>query len=89
MTRSNRIVREGIIVGMIGFAAVALFYVVFDILAARGFLFTVNLLGNAVFFGLRDPSVLAAPTAIDPGAVLLYTTLHLVTALVIGLSSRG
>lgn len=85
MTRSNRIVREGIIVGLIGFAAVALFYVVFDFLAARGFLFTVNLLGNAVFFGLRDPGVLQAPIAINLGAVLMYTALHLATALAIGL----
>lgn len=85
MTRSNRIVREGIVVGVIGFAAVAVFYAVFDFLAARGFLFTVNLLGEAVFFGLRDPSVLATPIAINLTAVLLYTALHLVIALAIGL----
>ena len=84
MTRSSRIVREGIIVGLIGFAAVALFYVAFDFLAARGFLFTVNLLGEAVFFGLRDPGVLGIPIAVNLNAVLLYTALHLVTALIIG-----
>jgi hypothetical protein len=63
---------------------VALFYAFFDFLAARGFLFTVNLLGQALFFGLRDPSVLESPMAIDLNAVVLYTILHLVVALVIG-----
>lgn len=84
MSMTNRIAREGLVVGLIGFAAVALFYAAFDFLAARGFLFTVNLLGQALFFGLRDPSVLAMPMAIDLNAVLLYTILHLVVALIIG-----
>ena len=85
MTGSNRIVREGIILGLIGFAAVALFYAVFDFLAARGLLFTVNLLGEAVFFGLRDSSVLQTPIAVNFTAVLLYTALHLAAALIIGI----
>jgi hypothetical protein len=85
MSMTKRIVREGLVVGLIGFAAVALFYAAFDFLAARGFLFTVNLLGQAVFYGLRDPSVLATPIAIDLTAVILYTVLHLLVALVIGL----
>jgi hypothetical protein len=85
MAMTNRVVREGIVVGLLGFAAVALFYAAFDFLAARGFLFTVNLLGQAVFRGLRDPSVLMTPVAIDVTAVILYTILHLVAALAIGL----
>lgn len=85
MSMTHRIAREGLVVGFIGFASVALFYAVFDFLAARGFLFTVNLLGQAVFRGLRDPSVLMAPVAIDLTAVILYTILHLVVALAIGL----
>ena len=85
MTASSRIIREGIIVGLIGFAAVALFYAAFDFLAARGFLFTVNLLGEAVFFGLRDPGVLWTPIAVNLNAVLLCTALHLVMAILIGI----
>lgn len=85
MSSMNRTAREGIVVGLIGFAAVAIFYAAFDFLAARGFLFTVNLLGQAVFNGLRDPSVLATPVAIDLTAVALYTLLHLVAAIAIGL----
>jgi hypothetical protein len=85
MSLTNRTVREGLVVGLIGFGAVALFYAAFDFLAARGFLFTVNLLGQAVFYGLRDPSVLETPFAVDPTAVILYTILHLSVALCIGL----
>lgn len=82
---ARRIVRDGLVVGLIGFAAVALFYAAFDFLAARGFLFTVNLLGKAVFLGLRDPGVLMTPIAIDFTGVILYTALHLVVAIAIGL----
>jgi hypothetical protein len=85
MSITNRIMKEGLVVGFIGFAAVALFYAAFDFLAARAFLFTVNLLGQALFFGLRDPSVLAMPMAIDLTAVVLYTIVHLLAALAIGL----
>jgi hypothetical protein len=85
MDMKPSVVREGLIVGLIGYAAVALFYAAFDFLAARGLFFTVNLLGAAVFSGLRDPSVLATPVAIDATAVVLYTLLHLAVSLAIGL----
>jgi hypothetical protein len=85
MTQANRVVREGVVVGLIGTATVALFYAVFDALAARGLLFTPNLLGRVVFDGLRDPSVLVGPVAMEPTAIVLYSLLHLVTSLAIGL----
>ena len=85
MAKANRIVRDGTILGLIGFAAVAVFYAVFDFLAARGFLFTVNLLGETMFFGLRDPAVLQLPIEVNPVAVLLYTALHFVMSLGIGM----
>lgn len=85
MAAARRTVTEGIIVGLIGYASVALFYSVFDFLAARGTLYTVDLLGKAVFRGLRDPGVLRFPLAIDTGAIFSYNALHLVLALAIGL----
>jgi len=85
MTTPNRTVREGLVVGLIGYAAVAIFYSAFDFLAGRGTLYTVDLLGKAVFRGLRDPTVLQFPIAVDAGAVFSYNALHLVTALAIGL----
>lgn len=77
--------RDGVLVGLIAYAAVAAFYSIFDVLAGRGFLFTVNVLGRAVFRGLRDPIVLQYPVAIDDTAIFLYNGMHLVLSLVIGL----
>jgi hypothetical protein len=72
-------------VGLIGYAAVAVFYAAFDLLAARGPLYTVDLLGKAVFRGLRDPGVLAFPFRPDPTAIFWYNGLHLMISLAIGL----
>lgn len=80
-----RPVREGLVVGLIAYASVALFYAAFDVLAARGTLYTVDLLGKAVFRGLRDPGVLLLPSPPDMIAIFWYNALHLALALVIGL----
>jgi multisubunit Na+/H+ antiporter MnhB subunit len=76
-------------VGLIAAVSVALFYAVFDFLAARGTLFTVDLLGKAVFQGLRDPSVLLLPVRPDPRAILQYNVMHLLISLAIGLVVTG
>lgn len=85
MDTTNRTVRDGITVGLIAYMAVAVFYSIFDVLAARGTLYTVNLLGRAVFRGLRDPGVLQYPVRLDLAAIFLYNALHLVVSLAIGL----
>lgn len=77
--------REGIILGLIGYATVAAFFAIFDILAARGWLYTVNLLGRATFRGLRDPAILQSPVAVDSTAIGLFNGLHLVASLAIGI----
>lgn len=84
MTEARRTLRDGLALGLIAYAAVAAFYAAFDVLAARGALYTVNLLGRAAFRGLRDPSVLQLPVRLDLGAVSLYNALHLVLSLGIG-----
>jgi len=85
MTTRRHTIRDGIAVGLIGYAAVALFYSAFDLLAARGAWYTVNMLGQAVFRGLRDPAILQFPISLDTRAIFAYNTLHLILALVIGL----
>jgi amino acid transporter len=85
MGAARRTIKDGIVVGLIGYAAVAVFYSVFDQLAARAPFYTVDLLGRAVFRGLRDPGVLFFPLERDWGAIFLYNALHLVIALAIGL----
>lgn len=89
MTASRHSVRDGVVVGLIGYAAVAVFYSIFDLLASRGTLFTVDLLGKALFRGLRDPSVLYFPVEPDLTVVFQYNALHLVTALAIGMIVTG
>jgi hypothetical protein len=85
MAREIKVVREGMFVGFVAYASVALFYAAFDFLAARGPLFTVNLLGLAVFEGVRDPSILRLPIPVDATAIFWYNALHLAMSLAIGL----
>jgi hypothetical protein len=89
MLSERRTLRDGVIVGLLAYAAVALFYSAFDVLAARGTLHTVDMLGKAVFRGLRDPAVLMFPTQLDPAAIFWYNGLHLVLSLAIGLIVTG
>ena len=84
MTAARSSFKDGVIVGLIAYAAVAAFYAAFDLLAARGTLFTVNVLGQAVFRGLRDPSVLQLPMATDMSAVFWYNAVHFVASMAIG-----
>lgn len=81
----RRALREGVVVGLIAYAAVAGFYMLFDLLAARGALYTLNLLGQSGFRGLRDPGVLQVPLASDATAMLLYNAVHLLSSLAIGM----
>lgn len=85
MGTQGRWLRDGVVVGFIAYAAVALFYSAFDVLASRGTLFTVNLLGAALFKGLRDPSVLQFPMSVDYAGVFWYNLVHLGASLAIGL----
>ncbi len=82
---SNRTLRDGIVVGLIGYFAVAVLYAVFDLIAARGMLHTVDMLGKAVFRDLRDPGVLQMPMELDVAAIIWYSGLHLVLSLAIGM----
>jgi hypothetical protein len=89
MTPASRILREGLVVGFAAYASVAVFYAAFDLLAARGALYTVNLLGMAVFRGVRDPGILELPVPLDPAAIFWYNAVHLVISLAIGLTVVG
>lgn len=84
MTPGKRTIREGLLLGGLAYVAVAAFYAAFDFLAARGTLYTVDLLGKALFRGLRDPAVLQLPATVDVTAVFLYNGLHLVASMAIG-----
>lgn len=89
MEPENHWLRDGLSAGTVAYAAVAVFYSGFDLLASRGPLFTINLLGRAFFRDLRDPSVLQFPVALDFGAAFMYNAMHLAASLGIGLVVMG
>jgi len=70
MTLTSRTIRQGLVVGLIGYASVAALYAAFDFIAARGVFYTVNLLGKSVFEGLRDTAVLGLPMQLDVTAIV-------------------
>lgn len=89
MATTSHLVRRGLAVGLIGYASVAVFYAVFDFLAARGALYTVDLLGKAMFRGLRDAAVLGLPMELDWTAIFWYNLVHLAVAITVGLIIIG
>lgn len=68
-----RIMREGFVAGLIGAGAVAIWFLIVDTVAGQPF-FTPAMLGSAVFWGLRDPSLVQVTFP----AVIGYTLLHVV-----------
>ncbi len=79
-----RILYSGILVGMAGAAAVAVWFFLYDLAAGVPFR-TPALLGAALFDGLRDPAALA----ITPRLVLKYSVVHGLAFLVFGVASAG
>ncbi len=80
MLAENRVVREGVIVGLIGAAAVAAWYLVLDLISGQVFL-TPAILGSVVFRGATS----LAEVQLDAVTVIGYTGLHLLVFLVVGL----
>ncbi|HXJ82615.1 MAG TPA: hypothetical protein VMS64_28500 [Candidatus Methylomirabilis sp.] len=67
----TRVAREGLIAGLAGAGAVAVWFLLYDLAAGMPFR-TPALLGAALFHGLRDPSALIITTPL----VLQYTVVH-------------
>ncbi len=89
MTAGTRWVRDGVICGLIAYAAVIVFYSGFDFLASRGPLFTVNLLGQGLFRDVRDPTILQYAIPVDRQVVFWYNGVHLIASIAIGLFVLG
>jgi hypothetical protein len=67
----TRVLREGVVGGVLGAAVVAVWFLLYDTLAGRP-LHTPALLGAAILQGLRDPEALRVSTTV----VLGYSVLH-------------
>src|SRR5262245_60909197 len=84
MTNRHPLVREGIFVGLVGAATVALWFLIYDT-ATGAPLRTPALLGAALFQGLREPMDLQ----VTAGPVLAYTAVHVAVFIVFGLGVAG
>lgn len=80
----QKVFSEGILVGLAGAAAVAVWFLVLDLVAGAP-LRTPALLGAVLFDGLRDPAALT----ITPGIVLKYTAVHGLAFLIFGVAIAG
>ncbi|HEY3064313.1 MAG TPA: hypothetical protein VGL09_00855 [Methylomirabilota bacterium] len=65
------VLREGVVAGIIGAAAVAVWFLIFDVARGRPFL-TPALLGSAVFYGVNTP----ADVQVAVAPIVGYTILH-------------
>lgn len=86
MTALNRWIREGSVTGLIAYVAVALFYLAFDLVAARGALFTVNRIGQLMLNGSSGLAPTGQPIPFDMTAIVCYSAIHLFASLLIGVA---
>jgi hypothetical protein len=71
---------QGLVAGVVGYAAVALFFLLLNVIAGQSPFFTAAALGSSLFYGLGD----TAQLAIEPGPVLAFNGVHLLLSLVAG-----
>lgn len=82
MTERTRLVLSGgLVAGLIGYATVIVVVSALNVLAGRSIFHTAALFGSSMFYGLEDPAALQ----IEPGPVLAYNMVHVLTFLAIGL----
>ena len=80
MLRDNTVaVREGLVAGLLGGSAVAVWFLLLDLLAGRA-LHTPNVLGQVVVFRNLEP----ATTSLDISAILTYTLVHFIAFIALG-----
>lgn len=75
------ILQGGLFAGLIGYLTIVLFFAVYNLLGGHSPFETAALLGSALFFGLRDPTLLD----ITPAAVLTFNMVHALVMLFVGL----
>ena len=76
----HRIAREGFVAGFVGAVAVAGWFFIVDTIAREPF-FTPAMLGQALFWGVRDP----AAVEVTFPAVIGYTMVHALAFVVVGM----
>jgi hypothetical protein len=77
----TRMFVDGLIAGVLGYVAVAAFFVIVNLATGHPSLYTVALLGESVFTGVRDASAITR----DPGLVLAFNGVQLAALILFGL----
>lgn len=80
---TDRIWKEGLAAGLLGYAAVVALFLVWNLAVGRPAFYTPAALGGAIFFGLRE----GAEVAIEPGPVIAYNGLHMLLSMLLGVIS--
>lgn len=80
LLKGHRTIREGIVAGLLGAAAVMAWFLIIDLIRLPVF-FTPGALGSALFFGARG----TAEVQVTIETVLGYTGVHVVAFLLVGL----
>jgi hypothetical protein len=78
--REHPLLLRGLVTGLIGAAAVALWFLVMDIARGRPF-YTPAALGSLLFFGASSP----ADVRVDVGVIAAYTLVHLAAFAAVGI----
>lgn len=84
LLQGHRILREGLIAGAIGAGAVAVWFLLFDLVHGRPF-FTPAALGSALFLGASSLDAITVSFLVVGG----YTVLHILAFLVTGVLASG
>lgn len=79
----KRLIADGFVAGLVGYALVVSFFLVWNLAAGRPAFHTPALLGAILFGGLRDPALLV----VDPGLVIAFNGVHLLAFLLAGFAA--
>ena len=83
MAKWERVLTEGVVAGVIGYATTVLFFVVWNVASGLSPFHTAGLLGEVLYYGRED----AAGFVVQPGPVLAFNGTHLVLFLIFGVVS--
>jgi hypothetical protein len=78
--RGQRLLREGLVAGVLGYATVVVYFVALNLIQGRSPFYTAALLGSNLFYGLESP----ADLTITAGPVIAYNGVHLLGFVVVG-----
>lgn len=78
-----RVVREGLVAGVLGYVTVAVVIALADLALGRALFTTPGAIGGVLFFGASDP----ASALVSPGPVAAANGLHLLVSLALGVGA--